>query len=108
MSNSRGSSQTLVSQLSSGSSSTSKPSKSRVSIGDLRAEAQVAARDGYRSPISIEDGDELARNMSGTFSLGSEGVGNGVKEPDFGSDDSDGPPEEDEEDETEMENAEIV
>lgn len=38
--------------------------------------------------------------MSGTFSLGSEGVGNGVKEPDFGSDDSDGPPEEDEEDGT--------
>ena len=43
------------------------------------------------------DGDEVARTMSATFSLGSNGVGFGVGEPDFGSDDSDGPPSEGEE-----------
>lgn len=100
--NSRGSSQSSISQLSGDSStSASKPPKIRASISDLEAEAQVAARDGYKSPISIDDGDELARNMSGIFSLG-------VKEPDFGSDDSDGPPEDEEEDEMEMEKTVIV
>lgn len=95
---SRASSQTLVSQFS-GSSSASKAM--RVSIADLRAQAQVVAQDGQRVPIRIEDGDNLARNLSTTLSLGSNGAGIGLGEPDFGSDDSDGPPSEGEEGEEE-------
>ena len=90
---SRASSQTLISQLSGGSSSSaSKTARQRVSIADLRAQAQDVVQDGHGSRITIEDGDELARNMSATLSLGSIGVGVGVGEPDFGSEDSDGPP----------------
>lgn len=93
--NSRASSQPLVSQLSGdSSSSTSKAVRQLVSIATLRAQAQVAAQDGHGGPITIEDGDELARTMSATLLLGSNGVGIGVGEPDFGSDDSDGPPSE--------------
>ena len=96
--NSRASSQTLVSQLSGGSSSSaSKAVRQRVSIAGLRAQAQVAAQGGHGGPITIVDGDEVARTMSATLSLGSNGVGIGVGEPDFGSDDSDGPPSEGEE-----------
>lgn len=93
--NSRTSSQTLASQISGDSSSS--PSKAvwqLVSIANLRAQAQAAAQDGHGGPITIEDGDELARTMSATLLLGSNGVGIGVGEPDFGSDDSDGPPSE--------------
>ena len=96
--NSRASSQILVSRLSGDSSSSaSKAVCQRVSIADLRAQVQVAAQDGHGGPITIEDGDELAQTMSGMLSLGSNGVGIVTKEPDFGSDDSDGPPSEEEE-----------
>ena len=101
--NSRASSQTSASQLSGGSSSSaSKAARQRFSLADLRAQAQVAAQEGHGVPITIEDGDALARTLSATLSLGSNGVGIGmVGEPDFGSDDSDGPPSEGEEEETE-------
>ena len=102
MTNSRASSQTLVSQLSGGSSSSaSKADRQRVSIADLRAQAQVAAQNGHDGPITIEDGDELARTMSANLSLGSNRVGVSVREPDSSSDDSDGPPSDREGEETE-------
>lgn len=85
--NSRASSQTLVSQLSTGQ---------RVSIADLRVQAQDLVRDGGSGPKTIEDGDKLASTVSASLSLGGNGVGVGVGEPDFGSDDSDGPPSENE------------
>ena len=96
MTNSRASSQTLASQLSSGSSSSvSTAARHRVSIADLRAQAQFAAENGHGSPIAIKDEDVLARTISATLSLGRNGVSSG--EPDFGSDDSDGPPSDGEE-----------
>lgn len=100
--NSRASSQNLVTLLSGGSSSSaSKAVRQRVSIADLRAQAQVAAQNGNGGPVTIEDGDELASTMSATLLLGSNGVGVGVGKPDFGSDDSDGPPSEWKEEKTE-------
>lgn len=92
------SSQTFVSQLSGGSSSTaSKAVRQHVSIADLRAQAQVAAQDLHNGPITIEDGDELARTLAATLSSGGNGIGVGVGKPDSESDDSDGPPSEKEE-----------
>ncbi|KAL8902692.1 MAG: hypothetical protein Q9207_004459 [Kuettlingeria erythrocarpa] len=102
---SRDSSQTLVSQLS-GESSASAATKRNVSIVGLRAQAQGAAQDGHDGLITVEDGDELARRMSATWSLGGAGARIGAVEPNFGSDDSDGPPSEDEEDEDEDEDEE--
>ena len=96
--NSRASSQTLISQLSGDSSSfASKAANQRVSIADLRAQTQAAAQDSHSSPITIEDGDELARNVSARLSLGINGASVSTGEPDLGSDDSDGPPSEGEE-----------
>lgn len=96
--NSRTSSQILVSRKSGDSSSSaSKVVCQRVSIADLRAQAQVAAQDGHDGLITIEDGDELGKTMSMALSLGSNGAGIATKEPDFGSDDSDGPPSDEEE-----------
>ena len=101
-SNSRASSQTLTSQLSGGSSSsTSKAAGQHVSIADLRAQARSVAQEGHANPITIVDGDELAKSMSATLALGSSGVGTGVLGPDFGSDDSDGPPAEGDEEDSE-------
>ena len=95
---SRASSQTLVPQLSGDSSSSaSKAVRQRISIADLRAQAQAAARDGSGGLITIEDGDKLAKTMSAILSLGSNVAGIGTEGPDFGSDDSDGPPSEEEE-----------
>ena len=90
---SRASSQTLTSQLSGGGSfsSASKAAGKHVSIADLRAQAEkIVAQNGHEDPIAIEDGEVLAKEMSGTLSFGGgNGIGLG---PDFGSDDSDGPP----------------
>ena len=97
----RGSTPPIASQPSRGSSSMSDPSQRRVSIANLRAEAQLVAQNGFETPILIDDNDELVRNISGTFPLGSDGFGNDVGEPDLGSDDSDGPPEEGEDEEEE-------
>lgn len=83
------------------SSSASKAVRQRVSIADLRAQAQVAAQDGNGGPIAIEDGDELGSTMSATLLFGSNEVDVGVGKPDFGSDDSDGPPSERKEEKTE-------
>ena len=95
--NNRFSSQSLVSQLSGNSSpSASKAVGQGVSIADLRAQAQVTAQDGHDEPDTIEDGDELGKKMSVMLSLGSNGTGIATKEPDFGSDDSDGPPSDEE------------
>ena len=97
---SRASSQTLVPQLSGeSSSSASKAVRQRISIADLRAQAQAAAQDGSGGLITIEDGDELAKSMSAMLSLGSNVAGIGTEGPNFGSDDSDGPPSEEEEEE---------
>ena len=96
--NSRTSSQILVSQPSGDSSpSASKAVCQRVSIADLRTQDQVAAQDGQDGSITIEGGDELAKTMSVMLPLGSNGAGIAMKEPDFGSDDSDGPPFDEEE-----------
>ena len=103
----RASSQTLASQLS-GSSSSSAPKvvSHSVSITDLRAQAQIPTQDddgGCGGPIIIKDGDKLAENASAMMSLSSNGIGFSIMEPDFGSDDSDGPPSEVEEEEEEKE-----
>lgn len=99
---SRASSQTLVPQLSGDSSSSaSKAIRQRLSIADLRAQAQAAAQDGSGGLITIEDGDELAKTMSAMLSLRSNVAGIGTEGPDFGTDDSDGPPSEEEEEEEE-------
>lgn len=106
-SNSRASSQTLVSQMSGGSSSSaSRAARQHVSIADLRAHAQATVQHGHSGQITIEDGDELARSISKTLLLGSIGVGVRPGDPDFGSDDSDGPPSEREEDEGDEEETE--
>lgn len=49
----------------------------------------------------IEDGDELAKSMSATLRFGTSGVGIDLVGPEFGSDDSDGPPSEGDEEDTE-------
>ncbi|KAL8843023.1 MAG: hypothetical protein Q9176_002326 [Flavoplaca citrina] len=87
------SSRTLVSEKSHKSSSTSKSVGSRVSIKELRAQAQSAAQDGRDGRVMIEDGEKLAKTMSVALSLGSTDIGNGMEQPSFDSDDSDGPPE---------------
>lgn len=87
--NSRASSHTFVS-----SSTASKANRKRVSIADLRSHAQAATQGSHGVPITIENGDQLAKMTSATLSLASNGVGSGIGEPDFGSDDSDGPPSE--------------
>ncbi|KAI9691461.1 MAG: hypothetical protein M1822_007532 [Bathelium mastoideum] len=89
-SNSQASSQTLYSQQSGGSSSSApKTVRQRVSIADIRAQAQ----DSPGSPIIIKDDEQLARNLS-TFSLGSNRIGLNGGASDLDSDDSDGPPSE--------------
>ena len=96
--NSRASSQTLVPQLSrESSSSASKALFQGVPIAELRAQAEAAVHDSSDGLITIKDGDELATTMSAMLSLGSKAAGIGMEGPDFGSDDSDGPPSEDEE-----------
>lgn len=92
----RDSSQSLVSRRSGGSSSTSKTTKQRDSIVELRAQAQDAARDGHDGLITIEDGDELARRASPVLALDAAKVSVGMPEPNLGSDDSDGPPSDEE------------
>ena len=95
---SRASSQTLVPQLSrESSSSASKALFQGVPIADLRAQAEAAAHDGLDGLITIKDGDELTKTMSAMLSSDSKGAGIGMEGPDFGSDDSDGPPSEQEE-----------
>ena len=97
-SQSRTSSHTLVSQMSGGRPSSSfKTARQIHSIADLRAHARATIQDGQRRQYAMEDEDELARGFSKTLSLGSVDLGIGPKEPDFGSDDSDGQPPGDEE-----------
>lgn len=91
-SQSRASSQTLNSQLSGGSSSTSKATKQRISIVDMRVQAQAAIRGDDGGPIEIKHADELARTMPPTLLMGIKGIGDGMDRLDVGSDDSDGPP----------------
>ena len=91
-SNSRASSHTILSQKSGGSSSSkTRASRPHVSIADIRAEAQSITQDDLGSPITIKDGDRLAKNLS-TFSFGSNKLDVSEEELDLDSDDSDGPP----------------
>ena len=60
---------------------------------------QAAAQDGHYGPITREGGVKLKEPTSVMWSLGSSAAGIGMKEPDSESDDSDGPPSEEAEQE---------
>ena len=82
--------------------SSSSPSKAvcqRISIGNLGAHGQATAQDGYVGPIMSEGGVKRTEATSVMWSLGSSGAGIGTKESDSGSDDSDRPPSEKEDEE---------
>ena len=99
---SHASSQTLASQVSdTSSSSASKAAWQGVPIAELRAQAKQVTQTGHGRPVTIENGDELSNKMSAALLLGDGNVGLHSMEPDFGSDDSDGPPSEGDDQDTE-------
>ena len=77
---------------------TSNVARQGVSIADLRTEANYINQTDHGRPGMIANGDELSEEMCATLSLGESGVGFNMMAPDFGSDDSDGPPTEGDDD----------
>lgn len=101
-SHSHASSQTRASQVSdTSSSSASKAAWQGVPIADLRAQAKQVTQTGHGRPVTIENGDELSNKLSAALLLGDGSVGFNSMEPDIGSDDSDGPPSEGDDQDTE-------